>query len=75
MFFFIIVCPFSSCYGNDLRLLITPIVSSNFSYEKLGFEIDIENILFGNASFVNDNNSKLFLLSQKYIINLKIFVW
>jgi hypothetical protein len=40
----------------------------------LGFEIDIENILFGNASFVNDNNSKLFLLGQKYIINLKIFV-
>jgi hypothetical protein len=42
----------------------------------LGFEIDIESILFGNSSFVNDNNSsKLFLLGQKYIINLKIFVW
>jgi hypothetical protein len=26
----------------------------------LGFEIDIENILFGNASFENDKNSELF---------------
>jgi len=25
----------------------------------LGFEIDIENILFGNASFENDKNSEL----------------
>jgi hypothetical protein len=24
----------------------------------LGFDIDIENILFGNASFENDKNSK-----------------
>jgi hypothetical protein len=30
----------------------------------LGFEIDIENILFGNASFENDKNSELFLLGS-----------
>jgi hypothetical protein len=45
----------------------------------LGFDIDIENILFGNASFgnasfENDKNSKLFLLVQKYIVNSKRFV-
>ena len=39
----------------------------------LGFDIGIENIIFGNASFENDKNSKLFLLVQKYIVNsLKI---
>jgi hypothetical protein len=37
----------------------------------LGFDIGIENILFGNASFENDKNSKLFLLVQKYIVNSK----
>jgi len=40
----------------------------------LGFEIDIENILFGNASFENDKNSELFLLVQKYIFSSKRFV-
>jgi hypothetical protein len=40
----------------------------------LGCDIDIENTLFGNASFENDKNSKLFLLVQKYIINSKRFV-
>jgi hypothetical protein len=40
----------------------------------LGFDISIENILFGNASFENDKNSKLFLLVQKYIVNSKRFV-
>ena len=35
----------------------------------LGFQIDIENILFGNASFENDRSTKLFLLIQKYILN------
>jgi hypothetical protein len=40
----------------------------------LGFDINIENILFGNASFENDKNSKLFLLVQKYIVNSKRFV-
>jgi hypothetical protein len=35
----------------------------------LGFYIGIENILFGNASFENDKNSKLFLFVQKYILN------
>jgi hypothetical protein len=40
----------------------------------LGFEIDIENILFGNASFEHDKKSKLFLLVQKYILNSKRFV-
>jgi acyl-ACP thioesterase len=40
----------------------------------MGFDIGIENILFGNASFENDKNSKLFLLVQKYIINSKRFV-
>jgi hypothetical protein len=40
----------------------------------LGFDIGIENILFGNASFENDKNSKLFLLVQKYILNSKRFV-
>ena len=40
----------------------------------LGFDISIENILFGNASFENDKNSKLFLLVQKYIANSKRFV-
>ena len=40
----------------------------------LGFDIGIENILFGNASFDNDNNSKLFLLVQNYIVNSKRFV-
>jgi hypothetical protein len=28
----------------------------------LGFDISIENIVFGNPSFENDKNSKLFLL-------------
>ena len=37
----------------------------------LRFDINIENILFGNASFENDKNSKLFLLVQKYIVNSK----
>ena len=40
----------------------------------LGFDIDIENILFENASFENDKNSKLFLLVHKYIVNSKRFV-
>jgi len=40
----------------------------------LGLEIDIENILFGNASFENDKNSKLFLLDQNSILNSKRFV-
>ena len=40
----------------------------------LGFDINIENILFGNASFENDKNSKLFLLVQKYIVNSKRLV-
>ena len=40
----------------------------------LGFDIRVENILFGNASFENDKNSKLFLLVQKYIVNSKRFV-
>ena len=40
----------------------------------LGFDLDIEYILFGNASFKNDKNSKLFLLVQKYILNSKTFV-
>jgi hypothetical protein len=40
----------------------------------LGFDINIENILFGNASFENDKTSKLFLLVQKYIVNSKRFV-
>jgi hypothetical protein len=40
----------------------------------LGFDIGIENILFGNASFENDKNSKLLLLVQKYIVNSKRFV-
>ena len=40
----------------------------------LGFDISIENILFGNASFENDKNSKLFLLVQKYIVISKRFV-
>jgi hypothetical protein len=40
----------------------------------LGFDINIENILFGNASFENDKKSKLFLLVQKYIVNSKRFV-
>ena len=40
----------------------------------LGFDINIENILFGNASFENGKNSKLFLLVQKYIVNSKRFV-
>jgi hypothetical protein len=31
----------------------------------LGFDIGIENILFGNASFENDKNSKLFLLVHR----------
>ena len=36
-------------------------------------EIDIENILFGNASFENDKNSELFLiLSCIYIYMLNI---
>ena len=38
-----------------------------FHMRNLGFEIEIENILFGNASFVNNKNSKLFMLVQKYI--------
>jgi hypothetical protein len=37
----------------------------------LGFDINIENILFGNASFENYKNSKLFLLVQKYILSTK----
>ena len=41
----------------------------------LGVDINIENILFGNASFENDKNSKLFLLVQKYIVNSKRFVY
>jgi hypothetical protein len=40
----------------------------------LGFDIGIENILFGNSSFENAKNSKLFLLVQKYILNSKRFV-
>ena len=40
----------------------------------LRFDISIENILFGNASFENDKNSKLFLLFQQYIVNSKRFV-
>ena len=44
------------------------------SMSNLGFDIGIENILFGNASFENDKNSKLFLLVQKYIVNSKRFV-
>jgi hypothetical protein len=40
----------------------------------LDFDISIENILFGNSSFENDKNSKLFLLVPKYIINCKRFV-
>ena len=40
----------------------------------LGFDIGIENILFGNASFEKDKNSELFLLVQKYILNSKRFV-
>jgi hypothetical protein len=40
----------------------------------LGFDISIANILFGNASFENDKNSKLFFLVQKYIANSKRFV-
>ena len=40
----------------------------------LGFDIGIENIIFGNASFENDKNSTLFLLVQKYIVNSKRFV-
>jgi hypothetical protein len=40
----------------------------------LGFEIDIENTLFGNASFENDKNCKLFLLVQKYILISNRFV-
>ena len=35
----------------------------------LGFDIGIDKILFGNASFENDKNSKLFLFVQKYILN------
>jgi hypothetical protein len=31
----------------------------------LGFDISIENILFGNASFENDKNSKLFYCHTK----------
>ena len=40
----------------------------------LGFEIDIENILFGNPSFENVKTPELFLLVQKYIFNSKGFV-
>ena len=40
----------------------------------LGLDISIENILFGNASFENEKNSKLFFLVQKYIVNSKRFV-
>jgi len=40
----------------------------------LGFEINIENIFFGNATFENDKNYKLFLFVQKYILNSKRFV-
>jgi len=40
----------------------------------LGFDISIEHILFGNASFENDKTSKLFLFVQKYIVNSKRFV-
>ena len=39
-----------------------------------GFDINIDNILFGYASFENDKNSKLFFLVQKCIANSKRFV-
>jgi hypothetical protein len=34
----------------------------------LGFDIVIENTLFGNASFENDKNSKLFFLVQNTLL-------
>ena len=41
----------------------------SMAWGNLGFYIGSENILFGNASFENDKNFKLFLFVQKYILN------
>ena len=40
----------------------------------LNFEISVENILFGNSDMDTDNNCRLFLLVQKFILDSKRFV-
>jgi hypothetical protein len=52
------------CYAANTNISLSLQLFRDMS--NLGFDISIENILFGNASFENERNSKLFFLVQKY---------